>query len=401
MSRESQPAKTYDLNLLASVLGRTQVLNLSPDTSRQIVMATEEVVSILENKTKPPVPHTEPGLIDEAVKFSQKLQRMVRSSRAEQTLPQLQREKIFTLLDSFEQASSDLKKGNRQQLISPQAIEYMFQFYGIWGSGRSELSADLIRWNEMNHPIVPEALKLPVTQQETDRLIEVMKRVVLGLEVPLFASTYLTDQPENYHLFWTITAEGSDYVTPKNYSLDTQLSFDLPHNVAHLAHLSLLRENGVYGYLDDMASRAFFEAVAVYSELEIVRKLQDDPEIPQEIVSTFNPERELSTDDLKAWMIKDRSFEFRLRASRLLADMLAVEGAPLAEIVDIVATTIQLPRKVAEAEVLKYLPWTGLGAIYTLGYRRLEQSITGVKDVLHTSPTTTWHEFEQSQTQSS
>jgi hypothetical protein len=398
MSREFQPAKTYDLNLLASVLGRTQVLDHSQTTAQQIVAATEEVVAILEDNTKPPVPHTEPTLIAEAVKFSHKLRRMVTSSKAQQILPQAQRQHIERLLTTFERASLDLAKGKHQLLVSPQAIEEMFQFYGIWQSGVSELGADLARWAEKNHPPVPEALKLLVTQEETQRLIEVMKLGVLGLDVPLVATAYLTNQPENYHLFWAMTAEGSDYVTPADYGLDTQLSFDLPHNVAHLVHLSLLREKGVFGYLDDMATRAFFEAVAVYSELEIVRKLEAVPDISQQLLVAFNDDREISAEDLQMWMIIDRSFEFRLRASRLLADLLAIEGASLLEIVDVVATTVEIPLKTAESEVLKYLPWTGLGAIYTLGYRKLEQSgITGVQDVLQSSPPTTWGQFNQKQ----
>jgi hypothetical protein len=394
MLSETQPAKTYDLNLLASVLGRTQVLNLSPETSTQIVAATDEVVSILEDKTKPPVPHSEPSLIDEAVKFSQKLQRMVNSTRTEQVLPQLQRQKIVSLLDSFEQTVLGLAKSNHEQLILPKTIEEMFHFHGIWESGRVELTTDLARWSEKTHPKVPETLKLTVTQQETDQLIEVMKQVGLGLELPLLATSYLTNLPDNYHLFWAMTADGSDYATPENYGLDTQLSFDLPHNVAHLAHLSLLREQGVFGYLDDMATRAFFEAVAVYSELEIVKRLEDNPEFSHQILSALT-DREITAEELKTWMIIDRSFEFRLRASRLLADLLSIEGTPLPEIVDIVATTVQLPRRIAEAEVLKYFPWTGLGAIYTLGYRRLEKSgINGIKDILHSNPPTTWEQFE-------
>jgi hypothetical protein len=147
-----------------------------------------------------------------------------------------------------------------------------------------------------------------------------------------------------------------------------------------------------------MATRAFFEAVAVYSELEIVRKLEAVPDISQQLLVAFNDDREISAEDLQMWMIIDRSFEFRLRASRLLADLLAIEGASLLEIVDVVATTVEIPLKTAESEVLKYLPWTGLGAIYTLGYRKLEQSgITGVQDVLQSSPPTTWGQFNQKQ----
>jgi len=229
---------------------------------------------------------------------------------------------------------------------------------------------------------------------ETRRLINVIKKTILAIDIPLFATIYLTQKPEDYHLFWSLTDEGSDYATPTEYGLDTQLSFDLPHNVSHLVHLSLLREQGVYGYIDDMATRAFFEAIAVFSEMEIAQKLDTDPVAVSAISTALNSNRDISETSLKEWIVADRSFEFRLRASRLLADLLAIEGAPLPEIIDIVSTTVQIPKHVAEAEVTKYLPWTGLGAIYTLGYRRLEQAgVTSVSDVLHDKPPRTWNEF--------
>lgn len=394
MSRENQPAQTYDLNMLASVLGRTQVRNISSETAQQIVQATDEVVTILDDKTKPPVPHTEKRLLGEAVKFSQKLRYMLGTPRVEQVLQPQQRQRISELLNRFEQSTSELSSGSYQRFVSRKAIEEMFQFYGIWESGQSEIQADLKRWGEQKHPETPTALTQPVDVGETERLIEVMKHVVLGVESPLFATIYLTNQPQNYHLYWSLSQEGSDYVTPASYSLDTQLSFDLPHNVAHLVHLSLLRERGVYGYIDDMATRAFFEAIAVFSEMEIVRKLENDPNVIASLFQALDSKRNISPEKLKKWMIADRSFEFRLRASRLLADLLAIEGTPLPEIIDIVAKTIDLPKDVTEAEVTKYLPWTGLGAIYTLGYRRLEQAgVHNVKDVLRNNPPTTWGEF--------
>lgn len=394
MSRETQPAKSYDLNMLASVLGRTQVRGLNSDTKVQIRTATDEVVSILEDKSKPPVPHTEKHLIQQVLKFIDKLRHMLGTSQVNEVLVPAQKKKITELLNHFQSSIEDLGQIRHQKLVSPEAIEEMFQFYGIWEAGRSELHADLGRWTEMSHPTVPEALQQPVDVLETRRLINVIKKTILAIDIPLFATIYLTQKPEDYHLFWSLTDEGSDYATPTEYGLDTQLSFDLPHNVSHLVHLSLLREQGVYGYIDDMATRAFFEAIAVFSEMEIAQKLDTDPVAVSAISTALNSNRDISETSLKEWIVADRSFEFRLRASRLLADLLAIEGAPLPEIIDIVSTTVQIPKHVAEAEVTKYLPWTGLGAIYTLGYRRLEQAgVTSVSDVLHDKPPRTWNEF--------
>jgi hypothetical protein len=397
MSRENQPAQTYDLNMLASVLGRTQVRNLTSNTAREIIRATDEVIAILDDGKKPSVPHTEKQLLIEADKFVQKLRHMLGTPKALDILQPLQRQKITEILNRFEQSTHDLSSGPYQSFVTREDIEEMFQFYGMWESGKSELQADLERWGERNHPETSVPLTQPIDESETKKLIEVMKSVVLGIETPLFATIYLTNHPQDYHLYWSLTEEGSDYVTPANYGLDTQLSFDLPHNVAHLVHLSLLREHGVYGYIDDMATRAFFEAVAVFSEMEVVQKLENDPNIIEALSNVLDSKRIINPEELKKWMIADRSFEFRLRSTRLLADLLAIDGASLPEIVDIVSTTMELPYNVAEAEILKYFPWTGLGAIYTLGYRKLENSgIKSVSDVLHTNPPTTWGHFNDS-----
>jgi hypothetical protein len=394
MIHEKQPAQIYDLNMLASVLGRVQVKKMDGRTSTQIRELADVVISVLEDKTKPPVPHTEKHLLEEATKFSLKLRRMLNSERAASVLLPTQKNKISSVLSVFEEACIDLNSDKSEQLITTQQIEEMFQFYGIWKNGYEEMEEDLDRWDQRQHPAVPVSLKIPISVEETKRLIEVMKQDILDIESPLVASTYFTNQPENYHLFWSLTESNVDYVTPATYGLDTQLSFDLPHNVAHLVHLSKIQGKGVQGYVDDMATRAFFEAVAVFSENQIVQKLRESQEGIQSIHRNLNPNRKIEPEVLQEWINKDRSFEFRLRASRLLADLLAVEGASLAEIIDIVSKTVELPYEVAKAEVVKYFPWTGLGAIYTLGYRYLEQAgISGVNEILKENPPTTWDEF--------
>jgi len=394
MLSTEQPAKSYDLNMLASMLGRTQVVTRSPETTKQIISATDEVIAILENKTKPLVPHTDKSLIHQIGIFTEKLHRMLNSDRVKQVLPSIQQARIAELLNLFNTEVNLLGKGKYEQLILPSEIEEMFQFYGIWNSGWDELKHDLSRWQQIEHPDTPNSLRQPITQDETVRLIDIMKREVLKIDVPLMASIYLTSEPENYHLFWAITAEGSDYVTPRSYGLDTQLSFDLPHNVAHLIHLQQLKDLGVYGYVDDMPTRAFFEAIAVFAELEVVRKLEKDSAFAHNMVESLDESRDISGEELGEWMIEDRSFEFRLRASRLMADLLAIDGATLPEIVEIVSTSVNIPREVAQAEVSKYYPWTGLGAIYTLGYRKLEQAgILGIREVLTEQPPTTWGQF--------
>lgn len=395
--RKEHPAKSYELNVAASLTSRHNNSEITVEDKKHLNQELDNSIDFLSKEDTPLVPRSDPSLALELVKFVDKIEGMLHSSAISECMSDTRNRKLLGLMQKFRSQLESLSTTNQSEnLVSKEEIEQMFEFQRMWEDGEGVVRDEISTWSEKNHPDVPEALISPVEAEETERLIEVMKNVVLGYDLPLFVRTALISNPEHYHLFWSLTMEGSDYVTPATYGLDTQFSFDIPHNVAHLAHLSRMKERGVQGYIDDMATRAFFESVAVFSEYQIVDRLSKDSSVALAIRTALSEKRDITPSDLSEWIIKDRSYEFNLRNARLLADLLAVEGVPLTDIVHTVSGTLNIPLGDAYKEVTKYFPWTGLGAIYTLGYKRLQKSgVESVGELLSGDEVpTTWSEFE-------
>jgi hypothetical protein len=143
-----------------------------------------------------------------------------------------------------------------------------------------------------------------------------------------------------------------------------------------------------------MATRAFFEAIAVFSEYEMSVKLRKDKEVVKQILRGFIKKRKVSQKDLQKWLIEDREYNLKLRNVRLLSDMLTIQGYGFEEVVKRITICLKVSEEVARGEALKYYPWTGLGAIYTLGYRKLKNyGITELNQILKDNPPKTWGEF--------
>lgn len=401
--RSKQPAKSYELNVAASLTSRHNNPNLTEKDIGGLNQELDTSIDFLSREDTPLIPHSDPALALEFGKFVKKLEAMLNSNVISEKMSESRRKRLLKLLKKFNQQLYSLSSINQSEnWVSKEEIEQMFKFQKIWEQGEGVVRDEISRWSEKVHPEVPETFISPVEIEETERLIGVMKSVVLGYNMPLFTRIALIENPSDYYLFWSLTMEGSDYVTPATYSLDTQFSFDIPHNVAHLAHLSRIRDRGIQGYIDDMATRAFFESVAVFSEYQIVDRLSKDSSVSLAIRAALSQKRNITPSDLSEWIIKDRSYEFNLRNARLLADLLAVEGVPLNEVVHTVAQTLNIPIADTYKEITKYFPWTGLGAMYTLGYRRLQESgVTSVGELLsQDNIPTTWNEFETMQKKS-
>lgn len=395
MDFKKHPARIYDLNLLASVLGKIQIEGCGDEGKEEIQKLIDQVIGALMDLSKPLVPHTDKHLLEEAKKFVGKLLGMLNTERSRKVISEIERSKIQKILIQFNEECDVFKRGKSERLISKGSIEAMFQFSSMWEKGKRELEDDLKRWNKKKCPESPASLRMYVDAKETRRLVETIKKSVLGLDILLITKITLTKNPQEHHLFWTITDRGLAYIISENSGLDAQLSFDFPHIVAHLAHLNFLKERGVMAYIDDMATRAFFEAVAVFSEYQIINALKHDSSIATQIQHNLQSKRNINSEQLREWMIGDREFQFRLRNVRLFADLLAIEEVPFLDIVAIASKTLGLPEDIVRSEVLKYFPWTGLGAMYILGYRRLEQSgIVQISDILQENPPATWNEFE-------
>lgn len=396
--RMKHPAKSYELNVAASLASRHNNPRLTEEDVSNLDDELDKSIDFLASEDIPLVPRLDSMLATELVKFVDKMESMLHSATISERMSEARNKRIQELLLGFRSELNLMSTTEESEnLVSAQEIENMLGFQKMWENAEAVVSQEASRWSEKNHPDIPGALASEIEIEETEKLIEVMKNVVLGYDMPLFARVALINNPKDYHLFWSVTMEGSDYVTPAGYGLDTQLSFDLPHNVAHLAHLSRIKDRGVQGYIDDMATRAFFESVAVFSEYQIVERLSQDSTVSLAIRNALSQKRNITPENLSDWITKDRSYEFNLRNARLLADVLAVEGVPFEEIVHIVSDTLKIPFDDTYKQVTKYFPWTGLGAIYTMGHRRLlESGMTSVGELLsQENVPTTWNEFEK------
>lgn len=397
----NEPAVTYQLNVLASALGRFAPPDLDQETIQQASEMCGQAIESIQDSENPPVPHTNPVLLEEAVMFDEKLKKQMTAGPAKFFLPRSLLKKAIETVQQHADTCEDLRDGHAAEefFIAPEEIATAYGLPDLWTEGSQTLQEEVDRWSLFTkHPEVPADLQRFVNKEDTANLMDVMSRYVVGVTHQPKVKTYITRFPERYHVYWAPLGTRLDYVTPANYDRATQLSFDMPHNATHLAHLNALDPGmGVFRYDDSMATRAFFEAVAVYSELRAVEEAQNNPDFVGELAETFNLQT-MSQSELSQWILDDRGYEFKLRVARYAADLAMISGAGFEETIHEVADSVQISLSDAEKETRKYLAWTGLGAIYTYGYRRLETShIEQVQQAItddHGKAITSWQQFD-------
>ncbi len=376
------PADTYRHNELASSIGRFSVTEIDIETMRQATEIFDITVDMLATSEAPPVPHTDPELLRQAAAFDDKLIHQLHEGPASIHLATSKVSRATGLLAAHKTFCLDTLRSKQpsELYVEPQSIADAYGLPELWQGAKNVLKEEVTRYKvETQHPDIPEPLQQPVSLAETKSLLRFMwDRVVQPRETPS-VNVYMTDQPQNYHVFWAPTASNLDYATPTAYSRATQLSFDLPHNATHLAHLDVLQKaDGVHRYKDSMPQRAFFEAATVLSEYITMETAAHGAEFGEELLRVMNLEGSMTADELSKWVVADRMYEFKLRAVRLYADVLMLEGRPFEDTVQHISEEFGIPHEQTAAETAKYLPWTGLGGVYTYGYRKLlaEQKYT-------------------------
>lgn len=382
----SEPAQTYQLNVLASALGRFASPDIDPRSVQQTTELVDQVVGSIREEAKPPVPHTNPVLLEEAGAFDAKLHNQLTRGRAAAFLPRSILGAATDIVRGHSEVCAEMrgKDAAAEMLVAPEAIAEAYGLPDLWHGADALMRDEAAAWESFKrHPVVTADLQRRVSLGETRDLMRLMWRHVI--EAPTFpeVNTYLTDNPEHFHVFWAPLSDTLDYATPKSYDRATQLSFDLPHNATHLAHLEALRSGaGVFRYDDSMALRAYFEAATVFSEYQTIGHAQENGAFVDELHAIINPDH-ISKEALGRWIADDRGYEFKLRAARYAADVLMINGQSFVETTHEVAALLDIPLTDAEKETRKYLAWTGLGAVYSFGYRKLRELGTErVMDVL-------------------
>lgn len=402
MKHTNQPATVYDLTVLASTLARHNVRAFDHETSVQLAEVHQAALALLRNESshKPPVPHTDPELLNGARGFTDAILQLLHSAQDQDRIAARVAEQTRFAIARFVDSLKLLEKNPPRWLCDPIEIDRMFGIDVTTESAKAAMAEEMVRFSASSSPNAPHSIQASVTEGETQRLFASVRKNLFKAE-EIDPQLYIEAMPEKHYLFWTSTADRQECAVPSSYSLAEYLRFHCPHNDAHLSHLHDLSSHGVSAYTDCMDERAFFEAVAVLSEWQILQALTaNDEDLVTSLHTALEPDRrnQIAPETLRRWMIEIRTYECRLRAARLVADVLTIdERLPFEEMVKRSMAITGLDPKDAEAEARKYYFLTGLGATYTLGYKKmLKSGIRNATDGFNGGVTTlrTWHQFD-------
>ena len=401
---EKSPTKNHFFNSFASILGRFSVRNIDTDSILDLNTTLEYQLNFYEDSISntPDIFSNMPEAIDETIIFDNKLLKQIHTGPFSLLSESSSMYRLNKIITDHKESCSKMKdpKAKHQLFLDPLQIESSLGLDGMWNETEAIVTDEILKYGiDTQHPKTPIYLDKLTNLDITNDLIEFSKEKILHYSGNLSVDSYITENPEYNHLYWSAKSYRLDYATPRNYNIATQLSFDMPHNVAHLIHLEKLPlKKDINRYTDGLRERAYFEAVAVLSEYIIMQLATEYSDVFMDMTKIFGIElNEKSAIELTNWIYEDRRYEFKLRAARLLADKLHAEGANFIEIINEVSKRIGINKTEALAETKKYLPWIGLGAAYTFGYRKLLSN--GIDDInqaitINQNVITNWTDFE-------
>lgn len=376
MKHADQPAAVYDLTVLASTVARHNVRKFDVQTKEQAEEAHEEALHLMdESRHKPPIAHTDSEAVRLAHQFADWVLQMIISAEQGEKMDS---DRALRSREAVERFQCDIQKLNGEKkrwLIEQDVLQAMYGLDIASQEAVRVMHEENEAWKIFEPNGAPNALQGAVSDGEVKRLSEIARTDIFGID-PFEPAVYIDPEHRKHYLFWTSTSEEQECAVPSEYSLAQYLCFHFPHNELHLAHLHALAGEGVWAYVDQMDERAFFEAVAVHSEWALFDHLRNGngSETAKAIHEQLDPARRknMDADELQSWMIANRGYECRLRAARLVADVLTIrENLPFTETVEKGVGLTGLSRTDMEAETRKYYFLTGLGAVYSLGYKQL------------------------------
>ena len=277
--------------------------------------------------------------------------------------------------------------------ITKDKISAIFWFEGLFDSAQQKLKLELWKRDALVHPDKSKLFN-QISMNEVQRITNFA--VTQLFNVDIFPINFYKDNDFWKHIiYWNKTQKWVNYVIPP-LTIEQYLSFDLPHNTTHLLHLYNLW-GGVESYVDELEERCFFEALAVLSEHLAVTSLSKNKELSHDLFWCLNKEnqKKISKDEFQNFIVNDRKFEFRLRAVRLIADILLVNGYSYHNIVQEVMDIVWVNQTCAENEIKKYIAQPWLWAIYILWYNKmLALDVTNPAEVINIpNPPKTWNDF--------
>lgn len=260
---ESQPATTYDLSIVGSLISRLHEKGLKQSDQLVLEELISQVVNLLQID-KPLVPHCDPHLLAKTQAQVQRLLHLSTSATIGGSFNQNLIKDLKTHLEGILQRISKIK-GSDRSIVKPDELTLLFGIRNMWQMASLILKEEFS--DEIKRPVIPSGLGRCVDVETTIHLINCAIRQGFAMDQPDGLAVFLDYEFDSQHLFWRTVSDGIRYTTPANYDLATQFTFDIPHNAAHIAHLSAHPQIDIETYIDDMAHRSYFEAVAVWQSI--------------------------------------------------------------------------------------------------------------------------------------
>ncbi|MBU1685267.1 hypothetical protein KJ662_03365 [Patescibacteria group bacterium] len=395
MEHAKHPAKNYDFAPLASILGQYNTRDFGGNRQK-LDEALDKVLDVLGVQSKPQVPHSSPELVV-GIRFflKQTIIPILESTGEKIDLHRKHRVQgvVREYLSQLEKLETSGVKG---WLCDKGDVSAMFGIPVAEVNNWNLIDSENEQWKGWKPPKNSPVLNEPVLIDEVENIHQVVSNNLLV--APTGKPVFYSDRAERHHLFWAPTTSGQECVIPDTYSLADFLRFHCPHNDAHLAHLNAIASKGVEAYSDHMDERAFTEAVAVHAEWQMFEASKNDSFI-YDLYSQLGADRQrrISIEEFQSWLLDCRGYEFRLRLIRLLGDTLTFSGeTSMDRIIEQASAITGVNKEDSEAEIRKYYHFPGLGAAYTLGYKKfLNKGLRNTQNtfIKNGQVVSTWHQF--------
>jgi hypothetical protein len=368
LSRVGQyPSQTYALNPIESLVTRFNAPDLTKDERNLLEQGLAVTVDAAFDSSGPAVPLSEPKACELAATFDEKILWQLESGAASKEIPRDLNQHVHAYISKHRKRALGLASGKPELLVDPVDVSNWYGIPDLFSDLDRVTNDTLAEWgHQAEHPELPEQLQQKVSLETTKKLAQTAWSLLFCQQGSVPAEFKMSGEDRDFLLFWSARNERLDFVTPDFFDIATQLSFDIPHNIAHLLHMSRL-EPTILSYVDTMPERSYFEAVAVLSEHITAHAKDSSPEFVAEIARIVG----MSPEKTGEWLEADRAYEFKLRCARFIGDVLIANGTSFAEATEEVSKRMLVPLVDAQKEVSKYLPWVGLGALYIKGYKRL------------------------------
>ena len=362
----------YDLNVLSSLLGRYYSKSKNSFSKLNTYVSSWTHFLLKEHKNKPLVPKNDRHSI---FLFRNTLENIKQQLSTKSIDTSLKKE-TYKVLQKLSEVAATQKTDN-MFLVSPEEIGKSLGLNNLWALGESSYKKEFEIFKLYNtHPIISDNLNKVISVEEIKRWLEFVCKDILKTSLKIKnLIIYKSKYYQKRHLMWSINDTNTEYCIPNFLTYGHFFSWDCPHNIAHLLHLSAISEKGILGYTDNLLERSYFEGVAVYSEYLMYQFL-------------INNEAIQGNKELRNWLLLDRGHEFLLRLVRLMADLYSLQGMDFETIVDKLHKKTKLSCEVITNEVNRYYALVGLGSVYTVGYlvhkknnRSFDETIIGVDNI--------------------